>query len=305
MYDRSTRLNLLRGRCTMKRAVLTDSTANIGEELYNHPDVFQADLLVEFDDGETFTDTWDEEKIKEFYDKMRKSKTLPTTSQPSPHQFSQAYQSIIDQGYESVIVITIAKGVSGTFQNASITAKDFSDQLDITAISSGSGAYGARNMVEHILKWYEQDLSNEAIFEKLDILRDETRVYGAIHDLTNIRKGGRVSHLGGSVAGALKVAAVFNVKHDELGLEKVTLGKKSVRRAMDKVLEKLVEKNKGRKYRLAILHSNAHKVAEEKTLEFREKYHNALEVVTDNLTIVLGTQLGEDVLAYVYMPYLD
>lgn len=214
----------------MKRAVLTDSTANIGEELYNHPDVFQADLVVEFSDGETYADTWDEEKIKSFYEKMRNSESLPTTSQPSPHQFSQAYQSIIDQGYDSVIVITVAKGVSGTFQNAHITAEEYSGQIEIFPFSSGSGAYGARNMVEHILKWYQQDLSNEEILEKLEILQDETRVYGAIHDLTNIRKGGRVSHLGGSVAGALKVAAVFNVKHDELGLEKVTLGKKRVRR---------------------------------------------------------------------------
>lgn len=289
----------------MKRAILVDSTANIGETLYHHPDIYQVDLTVHFDDDKTlFTDTWDEEKLVQFYDKMRSHSNLPTTSQPSPQDYIEQFEQIKAAGYKSVIVLTIASKVSGTYQTAKMIAEDYRDDLDIYVMDSGTSTCALKNMVEHVLKWYEQDLPNTQILEKLQKLIDRTILYGAVHDLTNFSKGGRISHLGGRLAGMLKVGAVFSVDQGNIDAIKVARGKAKIRKAMGHVLDEYISQHDGQ-FRLAVAHTNIHEVAQEKAQALREKYVEAKEVIVDNLTIVLGTQLGEDVLVYIYMPVID
>lgn len=290
----------------MKRAILVDSTANIGKELYHHKDIYQVNLNVYFeDDGLMFTDTWDESKMGAFYDKMRTSDTLPTTSQPSPQDFVNQFDAIKQAGYDSVMVFPIASQISGTYQTAKMIADDYEDDLDIYIVDTGTGSYGVKNMVEHTLKWYQAGYSNETILDKLQVLIEHTKVFGAIHDVTNFVKGGRISHISGNLAGVLKVGAVFSVYHGKIAAEKIARGKKRVRQAMDKIIDRYIKKEAGMAYRLAVVHANIHDTAKEKAQMLREKYPEAIDVIEENITIVLGTQLGEDMYAYIYLPEID
>lgn len=289
----------------MKRAVIVDSTANIGEQLFNHDDVYQVNLNVYFEDSaRKYTDTWDEENLRQFYAEMIQCKDLPTTSQPSPQDYAECFEQLNSAGYEEIIVLTIASKVSGTYQTAKMMADSDESDLKIYVIDSGTSTYGLKNMVEHVLKWYAKDLPTAQILERLQHIIAKTIVYGAVHDLTNFTKGGRINHLGGRLAGMLKVGAVFSVYQGEIDAIKVSRGKTKIRKAMDKILAEYIEKQTG-DYRLAVTHSNIHDVANKKATELRAKYTAAKEIVVDNLTIVLGTQLGEDVLVYVYLPFLD
>jgi hypothetical protein len=48
---------------------------------------------------------------------------LPSTSQPSPEDFAQAYAAA-EEGATEILAITITSGMSGTFQSANLAAKD-------------------------------------------------------------------------------------------------------------------------------------------------------------------------------------
>ncbi|AMB98579.1 hypothetical protein AWM75_00585 [Aerococcus urinaehominis] len=288
----------------MKRALIVDSTANIGETLFNHPDIYQANLTVHFNGEEaSYVDTWDEARTKAFYEKMAAADHIPTTSQPAPEDFIKAFEAVVAAGYETVYVLTVASQISGTFQTASMISKDYEDLIDIHLVDSGTSSYGMKNMVEHLVAWFETDMTNQEIDDQLAKLVRETYVLGAIHNLTNFQKGGRISHLGGSIAGLFKVAGLFSVHQGKIDIEKVTRGKQRVRQALDQAIDKYISNHPGA-FRLAVVHSNIGEVAKEKARDLRQRFPPAKDVVIDNLTIVVGTQLGEDILAYIYLPYL-
>jgi len=59
--------------------------------------------------------------VEEFYDRLAKSKDLPTTSQTSPAQYVEVYQNLMKQYPGSPIVsIHISSGMSGTYQSAQV-----------------------------------------------------------------------------------------------------------------------------------------------------------------------------------------
>src|SRR5690625_3778009 len=99
----------------MKVAVLTDSTAYIPIELRKKYDIHLVYLSVVFDD----TSYREEVDIttEEFYEKMRSTEDLPTTSQPSVGAILEKYEELARE-YDAVISIHLSSKISGTYQAA-------------------------------------------------------------------------------------------------------------------------------------------------------------------------------------------
>ena len=62
---------------------------------------------------------------REFYERLRTSPELPTTSQPTPGDFLAAYEEL--GAYERILSIHIAANLSGTFQSAGTAAAELGD----------------------------------------------------------------------------------------------------------------------------------------------------------------------------------
>ena len=69
---------------------------------------------------------------EEFYEKLVASEEIPTTTLLNPQDFLDVYEQYPD---EDLIVITLAKELSGTYQSANI-AKDMTDRDNIHIIDS-------------------------------------------------------------------------------------------------------------------------------------------------------------------------
>ena len=61
---------------------------------------------------------------REFYEKLIESDELPRTSQVSPYDFETSIGEAVADGSE-VIVVTMASGLSGTYQSAVMAADKF------------------------------------------------------------------------------------------------------------------------------------------------------------------------------------
>ena len=89
-----------------KVAIITDSTAAI------HPDVAAAlnitvvPLTVNWD-GQTLKDCIDITG-EDFYTRLPKAKNLPTTSQPSPNDFAEAYEKLLSKGFDVFTIVISA-----------------------------------------------------------------------------------------------------------------------------------------------------------------------------------------------------
>lgn len=289
----------------MKRAIIVDSTANLDKELIEHPDVFQIDLLVSFDgEKKAYTDTQDTDEIMEFYKKMRESDELPKTSQASPHDFMEVYTKVYEQGYDSAIAIFLSSKISGTLQSAELRAKEFKEKLKIYVIDSKTTGPNLKNMVQHVLKWYGKDESTQTILEKLNILIKKSALFAAVYDLSNIIKGGRVNQHIGNFAQAIKLGGVINFQNGALSINKISRGKKKVIKEMEKSFDRLIQ-DIDFDYEISIVYTGSDEDAQAKFPVIRERYPQAKDVFTDNVTIVLGTHIGEHVLGFCMLPIID
>ena len=289
-----------------KRAVIVDSTANIGEELFNHPQVYQANLTTQFGEDDTYQDTWHEDKIKEFYDKMRDSKELPTSSQPSPMAYIELFDKMMEHRVEEVFILTISDKISGTFKTAQSIAKEYEDRLTIHVIDSQTSSYGLKNMVIHLLKWMDQTKATDDILRDTDELIKRTIVIAAVPDLTNLKKGGRISHIKGMIAGVLKLKPILKVHEGYIQPVENVRGFKRTLTNLDRhLIDYVKEMGEDSDYKIAVVHSNDPDNASKKAEDIKTALKLTDDrVVVDDLTIVIATQVGEGVVAYIYLPQL-
>ena len=137
----------------------------------------------EYVDGVTITH-------EEFYQKLVSSKDLPTTSQPTPDAFAQAFQKVVDAG-DTAVVLTISSKLSGTYQSATIAAMDFPGQ--ILVVDTQSATIGSGILAELAVKLAEEGKTATEIAEVITAQREKVRLYAMVDTLEYLKKGGRVS----------------------------------------------------------------------------------------------------------------
>ena len=141
------------------------------------------------------------------------SEQLPTTSQPTPASFEDAYRELVEAGHD-VVCITIASKLSGTYQSATIAADEFDGKVFV--VDSRNAAIGAGLLVEWALKLAEEGKSGQEILEALMEKRKEVRLYAMVDTLEYLKKGGRLSSTVAFVGGVLNLKPIISVEEGEL-----------------------------------------------------------------------------------------
>ncbi|HEV3232645.1 MAG TPA: DegV family protein, partial [Candidatus Dormibacteraeota bacterium] len=122
--------------------IVVDSTCDLPAETMAALDIVSVPLKVHFGD-EVFRDKIDMDE-EQFFSRLENVTKLPTTSQPSPGEFVEAYRALPEG--ESVISIHIAHQLSGTASSAQLAASDLPER-DIRVVDSGSVTWGAGLLV--------------------------------------------------------------------------------------------------------------------------------------------------------------
>lgn len=155
----------------------------------------------EFQDGVTIT-------AEQFYEMLVKSEELPTTSQPTPALFEDAYQEAVDAGHE-VVCITISSRLSGTYQSATIAAEEFPGKVFV--LDSRTAAIGAGVLAQYALQLADQGMGAEEILHCLIEKRKQVRLYFMVDTLEYLKKGGRLSSAVAVVGGLLNIKPILHV----------------------------------------------------------------------------------------------
>lgn len=150
---------------------------------------------------------------EKFYEMLVQSETLPTTSQPTPAAFEDAYRELVEAGHE-VLVITIGSKLSGTYQSATIAAEEFDGK--VLVLDSRNAAIGAGLLAMSALKLAEEGLSAQKILEVLMEKRKKVRLYAMVDTLEYLKKGGRLSSAVAFVGGVLNLKPIISVEDGEI-----------------------------------------------------------------------------------------
>ena len=123
-----------------KVAIITDSTAYLPQEMIDSLGISVVPLTLNWD-GVSYRDGIDI-RPDEFYTRLAKSDSLPTTSQSTVGDYKAVYERLISQDRD-ILVLPISSGISGSVNSAIQAAKMFPNAaievLDTKLVSMALG----------------------------------------------------------------------------------------------------------------------------------------------------------------------
>lgn len=267
-----------------KIKIITDSTCDLPKHIVDKYDIEVLPLLVNIDE-KTYMDNVDI-KTKEFVEKMKSSKVLPTTSQITPQRFYECYKKYLEDGYD-IFSIHLSSKMSGTYQSACI-AKEMLDAENITVVDSLNVTSGLGVLVLKACALKENGTDLKGIEDAVKEAIPHVKSSLIFEKLDNLIKGGRLSKTAGVIGSILGIKLILQVKDGEMNvLDKV----RGTKKAINTVVEH------GRKYGfkkdepLILLHIGNDEILN----ALKENLNNiGQEFIISEVGCVVGTHSGDD-----------
>ncbi len=288
----------------MKQAVIVaDSTADIPKTMVEEYGIHIVPMRLSFDE-ESFVEGVDI-TVEEFYDKLTKSKELPTTTQTSPSQYVEVYQNLMQQYPGAPIIsIHISSGMSGTYQSAmlakSMLEEEAGEGVDITVIDSLCATYGFGLQVVLAARMAKQGISPAEIKAEVERVGKERRLYFLVDVLDYLQKGGRIRKSAAIVGSLLNIKPILSV--DQEGIIYPVDKVRGQKKAVSKVIELFLKDMGDRKdINIAVCDAVNPEGAEE-IIRLMSEHFTLHEVVRTSIGAVVGTHVGPGTVAVFIWP---
>ncbi len=267
-------------------AVLTDTTCDLPDDIINSYGICVVPLTVIIGE-ESFKDGVEVSR-KEIIEILSDDRINVSTSQPSIDEYVTFIEEALKNA-EEVIIVSLSKGLSGTFQSALSAAKIVGDGkvrvFDSMAASIGEGLLALR----------AAELSREGyslleIYERLERLREELIFYFTFRDFHYIVRSGRISWSQGKIAQLLNIRPILILEHGkEIKRVSQSFGEKRLIDKLVKLLRRRVKPNM--RYDVGVAHAlvpGIPEILKERLKKFIQIRHFIMNVVTPVLSIHAG-----------------
>lgn len=271
-----------------KVRIVTDSTADIPDEVKERLGISIVPLKVIFGE-ETFLDAVTI-KSEQFYEKLAQSSVLPTTSQPSPLEFSEVYGRLLAEDADSPIIsLHLSAALSGTFQSAVIAHSMLEEESDITILDSRSASYGFGMRVVKAAEMAQAGESKERIIEAIEQLERDTKLYFLVDTLEYLQKGGRIGKASALIGSILNIKPILSLEPEGIvyAVDKVRGSKK----AMARIIELLKQTYGDEPVGMTMAYSFRKDTAEE-LCELLKSQFNVRAINWTTIGAVIGTHTG-------------
>lgn len=274
---------------TQRRAVaiVTDSSADLPDSVLDRHGIALVPLQVMFGNT-TFRDRV-ELKPEEFYRRLRETEELPTTSQPTPAAFIQAFRDAREEADE-VVAVLLGSNLSGTFASAQAAIRagglEGVHLVDTRLASLGVGLLALRGAELAAMGW-----SGMRIAEELTRLRSQCGMLLTVDRYDNLLRSGRISRGKAWLAGMLDVKPIlsFDGEGQVVPIERIRGRENLEARALALLEERLTPRP--RKVRFGVAHADAPEAAIRICKALTETYRPRDCFVT-LATGVLGAHVG-------------
>lgn len=234
-----------------KIAVLSDSGCQIEIRKYEDRGIFIVPLCITID-NETYLDQEDITSV-EVFEKMERENVTVKTSQPSTGVMVETIQKIKDLGYDEIIGLPIATGLSSTLNGMKVAA-DMVD-IPITLVDTKGTAGNHKYLTFIAAKLIKEGKSSAEI---ANILTDMVKYSGTIimaPNLEHLKKGGRITPAVALLAGMLKIVPVMELNY-KLGGKIDTLSKvRTASKARATLVDRMIEMGVNfKEYKVTIEH---------------------------------------------------
>ena len=242
-------------------------------------------------DGKSYRDFEDLTSTKLL--KFIQEKKVPSTSQPSIGEKIDTYNRLSEEG--EVLDITMAQGLSGTYDNALLAKSQCDHPEKIHILNSKTLCGPHRSLVDRAIKMKEAGASLEEIKTELEKARETDISFLIPFDFQFLLRGGRVRQIEAGLGGLLKLIPVMKRQEDGTVLVKFTVTR-TFKKALRSILEEFDKRNVTDAYTFYITHAFNDELAFAAQKMLREKYPEA-KIVIYPLSPTFITQGGPGCIA--------
>ncbi len=168
-------------------------------------------LYVRFGE-ETFRDHV-ELSAEDFYRRLRGASVQPQSSQPTPADFAETFESL--PGYERILCVLISGKLSGTAESARLGAQSLNDER-VRVLDSESVSGGVVILADAIQRRLERGTSDEEVDELVARFRRESGLFFTVDTLEYLVRGGRVGKAAGLAGQLLNVKPILAIREGEV-----------------------------------------------------------------------------------------
>jgi len=215
-------------------AVVTDTTGYLPGELVQRNEIQVVSLYVNFGGEKTVREANITDYAR-FYEDLRGTDALPTTSQPPVGDFLEIYEPLIEAGHD-IISVHISAGLSGTCDAArqaveSLERDGHTGRVRVFDSATGAGGIGIVALAAAKAARGGGDL--DAVEAAARTAREQLKIWFAIDTLEYLRRGGRIGAASAWIGSTLKIKPILTVESEMTPIERVRTSARAFERMVD------------------------------------------------------------------------
>ena len=266
-----------------KVAVVTDSSACVPKEVVKQYGIHILPLILIFEDR-SYRDGVDITS-QEFYELLKKSKKVPTTSSPSPGEYFEVFREVAKQA-SGILCITLPPHLSMSFDSATQAremVRAALPQVDINVFPSRSPAIAEGFIAQAAVSGKDLSQVAQAAQDRMD----KVNALAMLDTLYYLAKGGRIPKAAAWAGSLFKIKPILDATGDVRLLERCRTRK----RAMQRLLYIMRQRSEGKPICVNLMHANAPEEAERLKADILSRF-DCLEFYVTDFTPVIGTHTG-------------
>jgi DegV family protein with EDD domain len=193
--------------------IVTDTLSDITSDLATELGVTVVPLYVRF--GEQIYRDRVEITSEEFYQRLVTETTLPSTTQPTPGDFTEVYNSLAAETDE-ILVIVVSSKLSGTYSSAMQARGMVKGKCRIEVVDSLSVAMGMGLIVASAVEAVRAGANLEEVAGLARRAVSRSHLIAYFDTLKYLAKGGRIGKAQGLLGSMLSVKPILTVRDGEM-----------------------------------------------------------------------------------------
>ena len=234
---------------------------------------------------------------EDFYQLVEEEGAIPSTSQPTPFQFTEFYRKIAKPD-DQILSIHVTEKLSGTMDSAVQAAAELNGELKVTPFDSASGTLMMGMMAKEARIMDRAGKTFEQILERLKTITKEHRLVFTLDTLKFASMSGRIKHLQAALASLLKVKPIIELKNGTLEMgEKV----RSRAQSVELVISKLEKTFKDKRVMVGVVYARDQESGADLLKQVLKRF-NCVEAILGELSISLAAHFGPGTLGIAAYP---
>ncbi|MBO5852116.1 MAG: DegV family protein [Clostridia bacterium] len=178
-----------------------------------------------------------------FYKKLETLKdpknNLPKTAMPTNEELHKFFQSVIDRGYDEVLIIAISSALGGTYNLIRLVAKEYEDKLKINVIDSKITCFGEGLLAIKAAELFEKGVPTETVLKEIKWCMDRQEFLGVDGKLDYLIYNGRLKGGKALMGKMLNICPVihFSREGEIVSIASVRTQKKALKKTCETLLE--------------------------------------------------------------------